>query len=253
MFDSNAFSSFDKLNQGDLSSLSTSDINTLSKDPAFYAQLKSNPADLAKVQASLTSTINSTTASTQDKINAAATYVTVTTNSTSVIDVQTNAVNNIPTIKDALNESPPNYGKALKEFLGNETEAQMEATLTTLLDLARILNTLQQLSEKSDGTVDEALFFSGTTNITSFAESAFMAAVAQALVTDKGGIAAAATELSKDDPDFSSQTTDINAFKAAKASNETLAASTGASSTDYPSGYSYAYLYAVTAKMSGLL
>lgn len=245
LFDSNLYKGVDAppaLNASTLSTLSTSEIQQLASDQSFYDQLKADPAALTAVQTALNNAITNST-STTDKIDAATTLITVTANSTEVAQMRTDAVANIQSIADYINAS--NYGMAFKVFLGDQTEAEINVTLTQLGVMATTLATMQTIATDGSGYVDSAVFFAAATDSVAFAETALMAAVAKAIVADKGSIAAAATELAKASPSVSGGN-DMTKFGSCVGTKTTVAAGVATPG----SGYSYAYAYAVKAKFS---
>jgi len=246
VFDGNLFSSVDSpppLDKNALAKSSTNDIKKMAEDPSFYEQLKADPEALKAVQTALETNLSDPNATTQEKMEAATTYVNVTANATSVAEVKTTLVNNLGTIADAV--SAGDYAKVLKLFLGNKTEPEIEATLTSMHQLAVMLGRMGVAAMKPDKTVNADIFFSGTTDPTGFATTALMATIAEALVTDGGGIAATATELAKDSPNLPAGP-DMNKFKTAKAGQLAIDDAAGIGTT----GFSYAYMSAVNSKLS---
>lgn len=251
VFDGNLFKAVDTpppLNAATLASSSTADIKKMSEDPTFYTRLKNDAAALAAVQKALdTNLANATT--NQDKMDAATTLITVTANSSSVADIKTTLVNNLSSVTNAVQSG--SYATVFKLFLGDQTEPQIEATLNTFKLLANTLLKMQTVATKpTDFTVDTTIFFLGASDPTSFAETALMASIAQALVTDDGGIVATATELAKASPNLPSGT-DMAAFTAAKNGTLPVTAVAGVGACGAaPNKFCYAYMSAVNSKLS---
>ena len=190
IFDANLFSSLDKLpplDSGKLANASVVDIQQLAKDPTFYTQLKDDPVALTNTQDALNKVADDTNASDPDRITAAATLVTVTTNGSGVADLATSAIDNASTIKDTLaatttagQPEPNRFVNAIKIFLAGKTEPEIKITLDNLIVMASALKNMQTLSTipallPLAGTIDSNTFFTGSTDQGAFAQSAMMA------------------------------------------------------------------------------
>jgi len=263
IFDANLFSSLDKLpplDSGKLANASVVDIQQLAKDPTFYTQLKDDPVALTNTQDALNKVADDTNASDPDRITAAATLVTVTTNGSGVADLATSAIDNASTIKDTLaatttagQPEPNRFVNAIKIFLAGKTEPEIKITLDNLIVMASALKNMQTLSTipallPLAGTIDSNTFFTGSTDQGAFAQSAMMAAIGQALTIDGGGTTtAAAAILFQTSPVFVS-TVELDAFtKAYEVTDPTTVLV--ADILYKPTTYSYAYVATIKGKL----
>lgn len=249
LFEANWYEGIDEpppLKISDLKKASVDDIQKKMEDPSFIESLKNDEKALQTVQDNLNEAIENAT-TTEEKLDAATTLITVSADATQVTEIKNNAIKNIPTIKDALGQSPIPWGTVLKIFLGDQNEAQIASTLNTLVDMSATLATMQTVStEAATGLVNSTTFFSrvDASKAPGFAQTSVMAAVVKAMVADLGSVAALASEMSKDEPAISSGGNDMTKFGEAWESTLTVAAATATPG----SGYSYAYLSALKTK-----
>lgn len=261
LFDANVFGTIDlppPLNTSNLKKATPEDIKNMLKDESFVEQLKEDPVALAAAQEALNNTINSATATDEDKLAAAATMIELTTDGSGVADLKADAIENAPTIASAIADGE--YALALKLFMGDQTEAEIKATLGNLSIMATTLATMQDLSTDGNGLVDSDTFFSAASDEGAFALSALMAAIAKALIEDSTGttltdrVANLATNLAGASPTTPSglSADDMAAFLAAKDTDEPEAF-TVTDGRCVASGYSYAYVTVILPKLIAVL
>lgn len=249
LFEANWYEGIDQappLDHSDLKNDSVDDIQKKMEDPSFIESLKDDDEALQIVQDNLNEAIENAT-TTEEKLDAATTLITVSADATQVTETKNNAIQNITTIKDALGQTPIPWGTILKIFLGDQSETQIASTLNTLVDMSATLATMQTVStEATTGLVNSTTFFSrvDASKAPGFAQTALMAAVVKAMAADLGSVAALAAEMSKDEPNISSGGNDMTKFSEAWESTLTVAAATATPG----SGYSYAYLSALKTK-----
>jgi len=251
LFEVNLYEDLDQpppLNVSDLSKTSVTDLQKKMDDPAFVEQLKNDEKALKAVQDNLNQAIDNAT-TTEEKLDAATTLITISADATKVTETKNNVIKNIPTIKDALTQNPIPWGVILKIFLAGQNEAEITSTLNTLVGMSVTLATMQTVStDPITGTVNSTVFFSrvASSEAPGFAQTALMAAVVKAMASDLGSVAILAKEMAKDEPDVSSGGDDMTKFGEAWESTLTVAEGTATPG----SGYSYAYLSALKSKTS---
>ncbi len=193
VFDGNLFQNVDPPAAPSVSSLqsaSVTQINNLTQQPGFYAQLQNNPSALAAVGTNLASVITSPTTSTSDKLLAEQTLIQVATYSTSTGTVVSNVLNSLTTLTSNNNlsslSSPSTALSTAQSLFAGQSSAQIASTLSNLVAISNIYTALNTTS------AGNSTAFFGSTNKTDLAQIGAVAALANVLVASAGSTTAAA-------------------------------------------------------------